>query len=83
MCQIFTPARGVSAHMMKLKKFHGVSASFGFGLPVSAVQASLSPMGSLLVKNAAILVTMDEHRREIRDGGFYGRRDRDPACGSG
>jgi len=71
MCQIFTPARGVSAHMMKLKKFHGVSASFGFGLPVSAVQASLSPMGSLLVKNAAILVTMDEHRREIRDGGFY------------
>jgi cytosine/adenosine deaminase-related metal-dependent hydrolase len=26
---------------------------------------------SLLVKNAHMLVTMDEHRREIRDGGMY------------
>lgn len=30
-------------------------------------------MATLLVKNAAVLVTMDEQRREIRDGGLYAR----------
>ena len=28
-------------------------------------------MGTLLVKNAQILVTMDDHRREIPDGGLF------------
>ena len=30
-------------------------------------------MSTLLVKNAAVLVTMDDHRREIIDGGFFVR----------
>ena len=30
-------------------------------------------MGTLLVKNAALLVTMDAHRREIPDGGLFAR----------
>jgi cytosine/adenosine deaminase-related metal-dependent hydrolase len=29
------------------------------------------PMPTLLIKNAAILVTMDDHRREIPDGGLF------------
>ncbi len=30
-------------------------------------------MGTLLVQNATLLVTMDDHRREIPDGGFFVR----------
>lgn len=30
-------------------------------------------MSTLLIKNAAVLVTMDEHRREIADGGLFVR----------
>ena len=30
-------------------------------------------MSTLLVKHAAILVTMDDHRREIPDGGLFVR----------
>jgi cytosine/adenosine deaminase-related metal-dependent hydrolase len=30
-------------------------------------------MSTLLVKNASVLVTMDAHRREISDGGFFAR----------
>jgi 8-oxoguanine deaminase len=30
-------------------------------------------MSTLLVRNAAILVTMDHHRREIHDGGLFVR----------
>ena len=38
-------------------------------------------MGSLLVKNAAVLVTMDERRREIKDGGLYSEGGRIVAIG--
>jgi cytosine/adenosine deaminase-related metal-dependent hydrolase len=30
-------------------------------------------MSTLLVKNAAVLMTMDDHRQEISGGGFYVR----------
>ena len=36
-------------------------------------QLDYPPMSTLLIKNAAILVTMDDHRREISDGGLFVR----------
>jgi len=39
-------------------------------------------VSSLLVKNAAVLVTMDEGRREIRQGGFYAEGGRIVAVGT-
>ncbi len=34
-------------------------------------QPDFSPMSTLLIKNASILVTMDDHRREISGGGLF------------
>ena len=34
-------------------------------------QLDFSPMSTLLIKHATILVTMDDHRREIPDGGLF------------
>jgi len=28
-------------------------------------------MSTLLIKNAQVVVTMDDHRREIKDGGLF------------
>ena len=39
-------------------------------------------MKTLLVKNADVLVTMDEARREIRDGGLYIEDNRIVAVGA-
>ena len=39
-------------------------------------------MGTLLVKNAAVLVTMDDYRREIKDGGLFVRDGIIEAVGS-
>ncbi len=36
-------------------------------------QPDIFPMTTRLIKNATILVTMDDHRREISDGGFFVR----------
>lgn len=39
-------------------------------------------MGTLLVKNAALVVTMDEGRREIEDGALFVRDNAIEAVGS-
>jgi len=38
-----------------------------------AVGSIVTDVTTLLVKHATVLATMDEHRREIRDGGFFAR----------